>query len=171
MYRTDFCCSVFNYCLILCYPMNCSTPGFPTLHCLPEFAQINVHWVSDVIQPPHPLSPPSPLALSLSQHQGLFWWLVLHIRWLKYWSFSISPSKEYSGLISLRIAWFDLLAVQGTLKSLHQCHTSKTSIPQCSAFFMVQLSYPYMNSGKTIALTMQTFVSKERSLLFNTLGF
>ena len=88
---------------------------------------------------------------------------VLHIRWPKYWSFSfsISPSSEYSGLISLRIGWFDLIAVQGTLKSLLQHHSSKTSILQCSAFFMVQLLHPYMISGKTIALPRRTFVSKE----------
>ena len=96
---------------------------------------------------------------------------VLHIRWPKYWSFSfsISPSNEYSGLIFFRIVWFDLLAVQGTHKSLLQCHSSKPSALQCSAFFMVQLSHPYMTTGKTIALTRQTFVSKVMSLLFNTL--
>ena len=97
---------------------------------------------------------------------------VLHIRWPKYWSFSfnISLSSEYSGLISFRINWFDLLAVQGTLKSLLQHHRSKASILQCSAFFMVQLSHPYMTTGKTIALTMQTFVGKVMSLLFNMLS-
>ena len=96
---------------------------------------------------------------------------VLHIRWQKYWSFSfsISPSNEYSGLISLRIDWFDLLAVQGTLKSLLQHHSSKASI-QCSAFFMLQFSHPYMTTGKTIALTKWTFVSKVMSLLFNMLS-
>ena len=97
--------------------------------------------------------------------------LALSIRWTKYWSFSfsISPSSEYSGLISFRIDWFDLLAVQGTLKSLLQHHRLKASILQCSAFFMVQLSYPYMSTGKTIALTIRTFVGKVMSLLFNTL--
>ena len=97
---------------------------------------------------------------------------VLYIRWPKYWSFSfsISPSNEYSGLISFRMDWFDLLAVQGTLKSLLQHHSSKASILQCSAFFMVQLSYPYMTTGKTIALTRWTFVSKVMSLLFNMLS-
>ena len=95
----------------------------------------------------------------------------LHIRWPKYWSFSfsLSPSNEYSGLISFRIDWFDLLAVQGTLKSLLQHHSSKISIPQHSAFFIVQLSHPYMTTGKTIALTRQTFVGKIMSLLFNML--
>ena len=96
----------------------------------------------------------------------------LHIRWLKYWSFSlsISPSNEYSGLISFRIDWLDLLAVQGTLKSLLQHHRSKASVLQCSVFFMVQLSHPYMTTGKTIALTIRTFVSKVMSLLFNILS-
>ena len=96
---------------------------------------------------------------------------VLRIRWPKYWnfSFSISPSNEYSGLISFRIDWFDLLAVQGTLKSLVQHHSSKASILQCSTFFIVQLSYPYMTTGKTIALTRWTFVGKVMSLLFNML--
>ena len=97
---------------------------------------------------------------------------VLHIRWPKYWSFSfnISPSNEYSGLISFRMDWLDLLAVQGTRKSLFQCHSSKVSIPRHSAFFIVQHSHPYMTTGKTIALTRQTFVGKVMSLLFNMLS-
>ena len=95
---------------------------------------------------------------------------VLRIKWPKYWSFSISPSNEYSGLISFRMDWLALLAVQGTLKSLLQHHSSKASIPQCSAFFTVQLSHPYMTTGKTIALTRQTFVDKVMSLLFNMLS-
>ena len=97
---------------------------------------------------------------------------ALHIRWPKYWSFSlsISPSNEYSGLTSFRMGWLDLLAVQGTLKSLLQHHSTKASIFQCSAFFMVQLSHPYMTTGKNIALTIQTFVGKMMSLLFNTLS-
>ena len=98
--------------------------------------------------------------------------LALHIRWPKYWSFSLSfsPSNEYSGFISFRIDWFDLLAIQGTFKSLLQHHSSKASILQCSAFFMVQLSHPYMITEKTIALTRRTFVNKVMSLLFNTLS-
>ena len=96
--------------------------------------------------------------------------LVLCIRWPKYWSFSISPSNEYSGLISFKIDWFDLLAVQGNLKSLLQHHSSKASIIRCSAFFMVQLSHPYMTMGKTIALTRRTFVDKGMSLVFNMLS-
>ena len=97
---------------------------------------------------------------------------VLHIRWPKYWSFSfsISPSNEYSGLISFKIDWFDLLALQGTLKSLLQHHSSKTSVLQCSAFFIAQLSYPYITIGKTIALTKRTFVGKVMSLFFNMLS-
>ena len=95
---------------------------------------------------------------------------VLRIRWPKYWSFSISPSSEYSGLISFRIDWFDLLAVQGTLKSLFQHHGSKASVLQCSVFFIIQLSHPYMTTGKTIALTRWTFVGKGMSLLFNMLS-
>ena len=95
---------------------------------------------------------------------------ALHIRWPKYWSFSISPSNEYSGSISFRIEWFDLLAVQGTLKSLLQHHSLKASILQCSAFCMVQLSHPYMTTEKAIALTIRTFVGKVMSLLFNTLS-
>ena len=97
---------------------------------------------------------------------------VLYIKWPKYWSFSfgISPSNDYSGLISLRMDWLDLLAVQGPLKSLLQHHSSKASILWCSVFFIVQLSHPYMTTGKTIALTRQTFVSKVMSLLFKTLS-
>ena len=152
--------------------MDCSTPGFPVHHQLLELTQTHVHWVSDAVQPSHPLSFPSPPAFNLSQHQGLFKWSVLCIRWPKYWSFSfsISPSNEYSGLISFRMHWLDLLAVQGTLKSLLQQHSSKASILQCSAFFIVQLSHLYMTTGKTIALIKRTFVGKVMSLLFNMLS-
>ena len=115
---------------------------------------------------------PSPLALYLSQHQGFSSELALHIRWPKYWSFSfsISPSNEYSGLISFRINWFDLLVVQGTLKSLLQHHRLKASNLWQSAFFMAQLSYPYMTTEKTLALAIWTFVGKVMSLLFNILS-
>ena len=109
-----------------CDPIDCSMPGLPVHHLLPEFTQTHVHWVGDAIQSSHPLSSPSPPAFSLSQHQGNK--SVLRIRWPKYLSFSISSSNEYSGLISFRIYWFDLLAIQGTLKSLLQHHSSKTSI-------------------------------------------
>ena len=108
--------------------MDCSTPGFPVLHYLPEFAQTHVHWIGDAIQPSHSLSSASPPALNLSQNRSFP--STLYLRWPKYWSFSfsISPSKEYSGLISFRIEWFDHLAVQRTLKSLLPHHNSKASI-------------------------------------------
>ena len=152
--------------------MNCSTPGFPVLHHLPEFAQTHVHWVDDAIQLSHPLSSPSPPAFNLSQHQGFFRWVSSLHRWPKYWSFSfsISPSNEHPGLISFRMDWLDFLAVQGTLKNLLQYHSSKASILQCWAFFIVQLSHSYMTTGKTIALTRQTFLGKVMSLLFNMLS-
>ena len=130
------CLAVSHVLMILCVLMDCSTPGFPVLHYLLEFAQTHVHWISDAILPSHPLSPPSPLALNLSQHQGLFQWVSFSHHVAKYWSFSISSSKEYSGLISLRIDWFDFLVVQGVLKSLFQHHDSEASVFQRSAFFM-----------------------------------
>ena len=136
--------------------MDCSTPGFPVRHQLPELAQTHVHRVGDAIQPSHPLSSPFPPALNPSQHQGLFNESTLRMRWPKYWSFSfsISPSKEHPRLISFRMDWLDLLAVQGTLKSLLQHHHSKASVLQHSPFFMVQFSHLYMTTGKTIALTI-----------------
>ena len=152
--------------------MDYSMPGFPVLHHLPELAQTHVYWVDDTIQPSHPLSPllllPSVFpSIRIFSNESALW-----IRWPKYWSFSfsISPSNEYSELISFRIDWFDLLAVYGTLKSLLQHHTLKASVLWCSAFFMVQLSHPYVTSGKTKALTIWTFVSKVMSLLFNILS-
>ena len=156
----------------LCDLMNCSTPGLPVHHQLPESTQIHVHWVSGAIQPSHPLSYPSPPAFNLSQHQGLSNESALRIRWPKDWSFSfnISSSNEHPGLISFRMDCLDLLAVQGTLKSLLQHHSSKASIRRCSAFFIVQLSHPYMTTGKTITLTRRTFVGKVMSLLFNNLS-
>ena len=143
--------------------MNCSTPGLPVHHHLPEFTQTQVHQVCDAIQPSHPLSSPSPPAPNPSQHQSLLSSeSTLHMRWPKYWSFSFSiiPSKEIRGLISFRMDWLDLLAVQRTLKSLFQHHSSKVSIVRRSAFFTVQLSHPYLTTGKTIALTRRTFVGK-----------
>ena len=138
--------------------MNRSTPGLPVHHHLPEFTQTHVHRVCDAIQPSHPGSSPSPLAHNPSQHQNLFNESTLGMRWPKYWSFSYSiiPSKEIPGLISFRMDWLDLLAVQGTLKRILQHHSSKASVLQCSAFFTVQLSHPYMTTGKTIALSRRT---------------
>ena len=133
-------------CVRLCDPMNCSMPGFPIHHQLLELAQIHVHQVGEAIQTSYPLLSPSPPTFNLSQHQGLFKKSVLHIRWPKYcnFSFNISPSNEHSGLISFRMDWLDLSAVQETLKSLLQHHSSKASILQHSAFFIVQLSHPYL---------------------------
>ena len=136
----------------LCDPMDCSTPGFPVPHHLPELAQTHVHWVDDAIQPSS-VPPSSPPAFSLSWHQGLFQWVGSSRQAAKYWSFSFStsPSSEYSGLISLRIDWFDLFAVQGTLKCLLQHDSLKASILWHSAFFMIQFSDSYTTAGKTIA--------------------
>ena len=163
---------VTQSCPTLCDPMHCSTPGLPVHHQLPEFTQTHVHRVSDAIQQSHPLSSPSPPAPNPSQHQGLSNESTLHMRWPKYWSFSfsISPSKEIPGLISFRMDWLDLLAVQGTLKSLLQHHSSKASILWCSAFFTVQLSHPYTATGKNRALTRLTLVGKVMSLLLNMLS-
>ena len=165
------CCLVAKLCLTLYDPMNCSMPGFPVLHCLPEFAQTHVCWVSDAIQPSHPLLPLLLLPSIFPSIRVFSSEPALCIMWPEYWnfSFSISPSNEYSGLISFRIDWFDLLAVQRTLKSLLQHHNSKAAILRRSAFFMVQLSHAYMSNGKTIALTIWNCVSKVMSLLFNTL--
>ena len=129
-------------------------PGFPVHHQLLELAQTHAHPVSDAFQPPCPLSSPSPPVRNHSENQGFSSESALHIRWPKYWSFSfsISPFNEYSGLISFRMDWFDLLAAQGTLKCLIQHQNSKASILQCSAFFMVQLAHPYTTTGRTKAL-------------------
>ena len=142
--------------------MNRSTPGLPVHHQLPEFTQTHVHRVSDAIQPSHLLSSHSLPAPNPSQHQSLFQWSALRMRWPKYWSFSFSiiPSKEIPGLISFRMDRLDLLAVQGTLKSLLQHHSSKASILWCSAFFTVQLSHPCMTTGKTKALTRRALLAK-----------
>ena len=127
-------------------------PGLPVHHKLPEFTQTHAHWVGDAIQPSHPLWSPSPPTPNLSQHQGLFNESTLRMRWPKDWSFSfsISPSSEHPGLISFRMDWLDLLAVQGTRES-SPTHSSKASVSWHSAFFTIQLSYPYMTTGKTIA--------------------
>ena len=161
--------SVTQLCPILCDPMNCSTPGLPICHQLPEFTETHIHGVCDAIHPFHPLSSASPPAPSLSQHQSLFQWVNSSP---KYWSFSfnISPSNEHLGLISFRMDWLYLLAVQGTLKSLVHHHSSKASVLQHSAFLTVQLSHPYMTTGKTITLTRRIFVGKIMSLLLNMLS-
>ena len=152
--------------------MNCSMPGFSVYHQLPEFTQTHVHWVGDpsnhlILCHPLPLLPSIFPSIRVFSNESF-----LCIRWPKDWSFSfnISPSNEHPGLISSKMDWLDLLAVQGTFKGLLQYHSSKASILRHSAFFIVQLSYPYMTTGKTIALTRRTFVGKVMSLLFNMLS-
>ena len=153
--------------------MNRSMPGLPVLHQLPEFTQTHVHRVRDAIQPslilclPLLLLPLIPPSIKVFSNES-----TLRMRWPKYWSFSFSiiPSKEIPGLISFRVDWLDLLAVQETLKNLLQHHSTKASILRRSAFFTVQLSHPYMTTGKTIALTRQTLVGKVMSLLLNMLS-
>ena len=154
--------SVTQLCPTLCDPMNRSTPGLPVHHQLPEFNQTHVHWVSDAIQPSHPLSSPLLLPTIFPSIRVFSNESALCIRWPKYWSFSFSirPSNEQSGLISFRMDWFHLLAVHGTLKSLLQHHSSKASILRRSAFFILQFSHPYMTTGKTIALTDGPLLAK-----------
>ena len=164
--------SVTQSCPTLCDPMNHSMPGFPVHHQFPEFTQTYVHRVSDAIQASHPLSSPSPPASNPSQHQGLFQWVnsshevaeVLEFQ-PQHQSFQWTPRTDL-----FRMDWLDLLAVQGTLKSLLQHHSSKALILQLSALFTVQLSHPYMTTGKTIALTRRIFVGKIMSLLLNMLS-
>ena len=154
--------------------MDCNMPGFPPLHCLPEFAETHLHWVSNAIQPSHLLPPPSLPAFSLSQHQGLFHWIGCSNQVAKVLELQLQQQSFqwilYSGLISFRIYWFDLLAVQGTLKRPLKHHSSKASILQSSTFFIVQFWHPHMTTGKTIALTRRTFAGKVMSLLFNMLS-
>ena len=149
-----------------------STPGLSVHQHLPEFTQIHIHRVHDAIQPSHLLSSPFPLAPVPPSIRVFSNESTLHMRWPKYWScsFSIIPSKEIPGLLSFRMDWLDLPAVQGTLKSLLQHRSSKASILWCSALFTVQLSHPYLTTGKTIALTRWTFVGKVMSLLLNILS-
>ena len=168
--------SVAQACPTLCDPMDCSMPGFPVHHQLPELTQNHVHWVSDAIQPSYRcrfllLLPSIVPSISVFSNES-----AVCIRWPKYWSFSfnISPSNEYSGLISFRMDWLDLFEVQGTLKSLLQHHSSKASILWCSAFFMIQLSHSYMTSRKNIALTrlsrlVVTFLPRSKHLLISWL--
>jgi len=164
--------SIAQSCPTLCNSMNCSTPGCPIHHQLLELTQTHIHWISDAIQPSHPLSSPSLPPFNLSQHQGLFKWVSSSHQVAKLLELQLQhiPSNVYSVLISLRIDWLALLAVQGTLKSLLQHHSWKASILRCSAFFIVQLSHPYMTTGKTIALTRWAFVGKVMSLLLNMLS-
>ena len=152
--------------------MGCSTLGFPVYHQLPELTQTHVYRLGDAIQPSHPLSFPSPPAFNLSQHQGLFKWVSSSHQVAKVLEFQLQHQSfhEYWVLISFRMDWLDLLAVQGTLKSLLQHHTSKASILRHSTFFIVQLLHLYMTTGKTIALTRWTFVCKVMSLFFNMLS-
>ena len=179
-FQAKLCCSVTKSHLTLCDPMDYSTPGFPVHHYLPEFAQTHVHQVRDATQPSRPLlSTSTPFifpSIRVFPNES-----ALLIRWPKYCccSFSVSPSNKYSELISFRNDWFDFLAAQETLKSLFQHHSFKTSTLQCSTFFMVQLNWkdrfshmvhPYVTTGKTIASTIWTFVSKVMSLLFHILS-
>ena len=164
--------SVAQACPTLCDPIDCSMPGIPVHHQLLSLFKL---MFIELVMPSnhfilcHPLLPLPPIFPSIRVFSNES---VLHIRWPKYWSFSfnISPSNEYSGLISFRMDWLDLFAIQGTLKSLLQYHSIKASILQCSAFFIVQLSHPYMTTGNTIALTRQIFVGKVMSLLLNMLS-
>ena len=164
--------SVAQSCPTLCGYMDCSTPGFPVHHQLVELIQAHVHRVSDAIYPSQLCHPLFLLPCIFPSIRVFPSYSVLQIRWSKFWSFSfsISPSNDYSGLISFRIDLLDLFAVEGTLKSPLQHHSSKASILQCSAFFLVQLSHTYMTTGKIIALTRQTFVGKIMSLLLNMLS-
>ena len=150
--------SVAQLYLTLCDPMNCSRPGLPVHHQLLESTQTHDHQVGDGIQPFHPLSSPFPPALNLSQQHGLFKWISSMHQVAKVLEYQLQNQSyhEHPGLISFRMDWLDLLAVQGTLKSLLQHHSSKASILWCSAFFVVQLLHPYMTTGKTIALTRWT---------------
>ena len=166
--------SVTQSCLTFCDLMDCSTPGFPVHHQLLELAQTHVHdaIIGDAIQPSHPLLSPFPPTFNLSEHQGLFKWVSSLHQVAKILEFQLQH-QSFQWIFRtdfLRIDWFDLLAAQGTLKSFLQHHSSKASILQCSTLFIVQLSHPYMTTGKTIALTRQTFVGKVMSLLFNILS-
>ena len=152
--------------------MNRSRPGPPVYHQLPEFTYTHVHWVGDAIQPPHALSSPSPPAPIHPSIRVFSNESTLCMRWPKYWSFNfiISPSNEHPGLISFKVDWLEVLAVQGTLKGLLHHHSSKASFLWYSAFFTVQFLHPYMITGKTRALTRRNFVVTVMSLLFNMLS-
>ena len=163
---------VAQLCPTLWDPIDCSTPGLPVPHHLLKFAQVHVHCIGDSIQPSHPLMPSCPSALNLSQHQELFQWVGCWHQMIKILELQLQHQSfqwEYSVLISFKVYWFDLLAVQGTLRSLLQLHSSKTSILWCSVF-MVQLSQTYVTTGNTTALTIWTFVGRVMFLRFNTLS-
>ena len=157
--------SVAQLCLTLCDPMDCSTPGFPVHQQLPEVTQTRVHWVTDVIQPPNPLWSPSPPTFNLSQHQSLFKWISSSHQVAKVWSFSFnnSPFNEYSGLISFRMDWLDLLAIQGTLKSLLQHpvekHQSSALSLLCGPTFTFRHDYWKNHSFDQTDLCQQSNVS------------
>ena len=155
-------CSVSQSCPTPWDPMDYSTPGFPIPHHLLEFAQVHIHCIGDDVQAPHPLTPLHLLPSIFPSIGDFSNELSIHVWWSKHWSFtfSISPCSQYSGLISLKMGWFDLLAVQGTFRSLLQHHSSKVSILWHSVLFTVQLSQLYMTTGKTTAMTIQTFVGK-----------
>ena len=166
----SICCSVAKSCPTLCNPMECNMPGFPVLHCILEFAQTHVHWVSDSIPPSLLLLSPSPPTFNLSQHQGLFQWCgslhqVVQVLELQHQSFD-----EYSGLISFRIDWLDLLSVHRTLKSLLQHHNSKASILRHSRHFYGPTLITILTNRETIALARWTFATKVMSLLLSALS-
>ena len=143
-------------------------PGFPVYHQVPEFAQTHVHWVSDAIQLSHPLASLSPPAFNLSQHQGLFQWVSSLYQVAKVLEPQLQhPSNEYSGLISFKMYWFDLLAVPGTLKTFLQHYSSKTSILRCSGFFIVQLSHPCTTNGNTILISLNPYNNWDRDRYFH----
>ena len=162
IYEQNVTSSVQSLSCVRLFATPWTAPCQASLHQLPEFTQTHVHWVCDAIQPSHPLSSPSLPIFNLSQHQGIFKWVNSLLWWPKCWSFSFSSSlsNDYSGLISFRIDWLYLLAVQGTLKSLLQHHSSKALILWRSAFFIVQLSHAYMTTGKIIPLTRQIWSDK-----------
>ena len=167
------CFSIAKLCLTFCDPIDCSIAGFPVLHHLLEFAQIHVYWVSDAIQPFHRLLPPSSLALSLSQHQGLFQWVGSAYKVAKVLELQLQHQSFQMNIQS----WF-LLGLTGFISLLSKefsrvfssTNSSKASIFHCSTLFFVQLSHPYMTTGKTIALTRWILVGKVMSLLFNMLS-
>ena len=150
--------------------MNCCTPGLTVHHELLAITQTHFHWVGDAIKPSCPISSPTPPAFNVSQHQGLFKWAIYSHQVAKVLEFQHQAFQWILRIDFFKMDRLDLLAVQGALKSLLQNHSSKASIFHCSAFFTVQLSHPYMTTGKTIALTRWTFVGKIMSLLFNKLS-